>query len=215
VPGTEALSALEQLRRQGETGGFVAVLLGGERDVTFLQELLAQLAVPPEKVLEDAKAVDVRAWFSQRIAQDRGHYEARLGEWPTKPSAPASIMAHLDLPYLSRPKESVFIAKLPATNTWEVPAHLGLGGWNECPFPEELVAVSRYWYDTYGAEIAAVTSDTIEYVVDNPPNDRDTAEMLAREHFIYCTDIVHQGTGTLRNLAAGLVNAKVWFFWWD
>ena len=35
------------------------------------------------------------------------------------------------------------------------------------------------------------------------------------EQFAYCPDIVDQGAGTLEALAAVLVNASVWFFWWD
>ena len=48
-----------------------------------------------------------------------------------------------------------------------------------------------------------------------PPVDKESAEKLAREQFIFCTDIVYQGTETIRNLAATLMNAKAWFFWWD
>jgi hypothetical protein len=215
VPGAEALSTLEKLRRQGQMDGFTAVLLGGVKDVTFISDVQAEHAIAPEEVLKQAKTVDVQAWFSERVAQEPEYYEVEIGDWPGEPPTAESITAHLEMPYLSRPKKSVFIAKVPTMNSWEIPAYLGLGGWNECPFPKHLVAVSKYWHDVYGADIAAVTGDTIEYLVENPPADKEAAEKLAREHFIYCTDIVYQGTQTLRNLAAGLVNGKVWFFWWD
>jgi hypothetical protein len=40
---------------------------------------------------------------------------------------------------------------------------------------------------------------------------------LAWEHFVYCPDRVYQctRTGTLDELAAELLNAPVWYFWWD
>ncbi|WP_425147013.1 DUF4253 domain-containing protein [Deinococcus sp.] len=38
---------------------------------------------------------------------------------------------------------------------------------------------------------------------------------VAREHFAYTTDAVFQGAGSLQDLAQGLLNSNVWFFWWD
>ena len=38
---------------------------------------------------------------------------------------------------------------------------------------------------------------------------------LAREQFVYCPDIVYQGTGTLAGLAAALLEGTTWYFWWD
>jgi len=137
---------------------------------------------------------------------------SRPANGPKCPPEPKSIIAHLEMPGLDRPKKSVFIAKVPTVNNWEVPAYLGLGGWNECPSAEFLTAVSKYWHNAYGAEIGAVTGDTIEYLVAKPPTDKETAEKLAREQFIFCPDIVLQGTQTLLNLAGSLMNGKVWYF---
>jgi hypothetical protein len=60
-----------------------------------------------------------------------------------------------------------------------------------------------------------MSADTVELDVSCPVVGRERALALAREHFIYCYDIVHQGTGTLDHLAATLSNSGVWFFWWD
>jgi hypothetical protein len=38
---------------------------------------------------------------------------------------------------------------------------------------------------------------------------------LAQEHFIYCPELVHQGTQTLNSLAANICNNTIWNFWWD
>ena len=54
----------------------------------------------------------------------------------------------------------------------------------------------------------AVTSDTIELSVSNPPKTREDALKLAEEQFIYCEDIVLQGTETLEALATELLNSK-------
>lgn len=77
------------------------------------------------------------------------------------------------------------------------------------------MAVSRHWNEKYGAEIVAVGSDVVQYHVPRPPMSRRAAEQLAVEHFQYCTDLVHQGAGTLRGLASSLLGSDTWYFWWD
>jgi hypothetical protein len=38
---------------------------------------------------------------------------------------------------------------------------------------------------------------------------------LAREHYLYCNDVVDQGTNDLSTLAALLAASDWWYFWWD
>jgi hypothetical protein len=47
------------------------------------------------------------------------------------------------------------------------------------------------------------------------PATREAALELAREQYLYCNDIVDQGTGSLSGLAASLTTDDWWFFWWD
>lgn len=47
------------------------------------------------------------------------------------------------------------------------------------------------------------------------PQTREQALELAREHYVYCNDIVDQGLGTLSNLTATLMANDWWYFWWD
>jgi hypothetical protein len=112
-------------------------------------------------------------------------------------------------------KPRVFIAKISTTKGYEVPAYVSWGGWNECPMPEEHVAVLRHWNEIYGAEIISLTGDVLECTVSRPPTDKEAAFRLAHEQFLYCADIVHQGVGTLFALAAQLMNSRNWYFWWD
>lgn len=51
--------------------------------------------------------------------------------------------------------------------------------------------------------------------VPRPPRDRVEAKALAREQYLYCADIMEQGTNTLVKLASALLDAEAWFFWWD
>jgi hypothetical protein len=75
--------------------------------------------------------------------------------------------------------------------------------------------VFRYWNDRYGGEIIALTHDVAEATVGRPPTTRSEALALAQEQYEFCEDIVSQGTETIGQLAASLLNGRFWFFWWD
>ena len=86
------------------------------------------------------------------------------------------------------------------------------GGWNSCPKVTEHMAVSKYWYEQYGAYPAALSFDTIDYAVEKPVED---LEKLANEVGTYCYDIVEQGCETYSALALELQNSRIWNLWWD
>jgi hypothetical protein len=77
------------------------------------------------------------------------------------------------------------------------------------------LAFFRHWHDRYGARVITVTNDIIEFAVTRPPSTPAAANELAREQFVYCPDIVHQGVNTVGNLRASLLNSPNWYFWWD
>jgi len=77
------------------------------------------------------------------------------------------------------------------------------------------VAACKYWYEKYGAELAFIAFDTLEFFVGNPPTDEKTAIALATEHFLYCQDRITQGFDTVAALAGALMDSTVWYFWWD
>lgn len=112
--------------------------------------------------------------------------------------------------------EETILFEIPVKNPWEVIAWMPMGGWNECPDVSDMMAVSRYWYEKYGAVPAAFSHDTLEYVLDKPIGDEEAWE-LAREHYAFCPDRVDQctATGTLGEVADCLRKSSVWYFWWD
>ncbi|MFF2448240.1 DUF4253 domain-containing protein [Neobacillus sp. NPDC058068] len=111
--------------------------------------------------------------------------------------------------------EKIILAKIPTDKPWEVAAWVPMGGFNECPLPEEQVAVFKYWYEKYGATPALITPDVWELFVGNPPKTQEESELLAWEQFGFCGDIVWQGVGTVNSLSGTLINSSVWYFWWD
>lgn len=110
----------------------------------------------------------------------------------------------------------LILAEIPVSHPWEIFAWLPFGGWNECPDTSELMAVAEHWFDRYGAVPAVMTHDVLEFSLPAPV-DRDSAMELALEHYVFCPDVVDQGTegGTVGTLADTLAQSSVWFFWWD
>jgi hypothetical protein len=91
---------------------------------------------------------------------------------------------------------------------------LGFGGWNEAPAEDENAVIHPYWHAKHGAVPIFVGNDYLEFTVERPPVDAETLRKLAWEQYLYCTDIVDQGTETITALARALRRPR-WFFWWD
>lgn len=136
------------------------------------------------------------------------------GPWPKTPKP----LSNWSIPYdvLTRvPLPEVLVGLVPTETSWHVPAILRFGNWNECPPPEEHVALMKHWHERFGAELVGMTHDVVEMLVSRPPQDRAAAIELAKQQYDYCGDIVDQGVGSIEGLAAGLLKASVWYFWWD
>lgn len=112
-------------------------------------------------------------------------------------------------------KETVLF-EIPTQNPWEVVAYVPFGGWNDCPSVTEMAAVCKYWFEKYGAVPAAITHDTLEFILPKPVPEEEALE-VAREHFAFCSDRVDQctSTGTLGEVADCIRQSKIWYFWWD
>lgn len=108
------------------------------------------------------------------------------------------------------------LLRLPVRHPWEVIAYLPMGGWNDCPAPEDMISICKYWYEKYEAVPAVFTHDVMEFYAPKRLNGVDRIE-AAKEHYAFCTDRVDQGTRTYKisELAAGLEQSSVWYFWWD
>ena len=110
----------------------------------------------------------------------------------------------------------LILAKIPVDKPWDVFAYLPFGGWNECPGTEDLRAISKYWYEQYGAVPAVITHDELEFRLTIPAPAEKVIE-LAEEHYSFCPDTIEQGPEniTIAQLADILRKAYVWYFWWD
>ena len=119
-------------------------------------------------------------------------------------------------PFQAGSDDPIIIIKLPTTAPYEALAYLCMGGWNDCPEPAIQVAVSRYWYEKYGAVPAAISHDTVEYYVERPAQTDADAKAVAVELFYFSYgDAVYQGSETFEALANQVYSSRQWYVWWD
>lgn len=172
-----------------------------------------------KEILEKAEAIDAKTWLSDKISEirdmvnDDGYYadiwnlnEIKGGE----ENHTFSAYKHYET---GRVEDETIIVYVPTQKPYEVFAWISFGSWNECPNPEEMIAVSRYWYEKYGAVPAVIKHDILELIV--RPLTIKEAKVVAEEHYVFCQDIVDQGYGGLSVLADSLTKSTVWYFWWD
>jgi hypothetical protein len=215
VPGQQAIDHWKKLSNASNDTGYSPIILGPPHAVPEINDRMGIADDhAPDAILEASLKVDPEKWFAKQRELDPELYGMEESSWPDDVPPNDSITSIADI-LTQKIHPSITLALVPTPASWEAPAYLRFGGWNECPQPFEQVAIWRRWNYLYGAEICAITSDVVEAFVAKPPADRDAALKLACEQFNYCTDIVLQGTQSLEALAAGLLNGKTWYFWWD
>ena len=107
----------------------------------------------------------------------------------------------------------VILAKIPVKNPWEIFAYLPFGNWNDCPDTPELMAVSKYWFEQYGAVPVVMSHDELELLLP-APIDKEKAMDVAVEMYGFCPDM-DQNFDEIGALADSLWQSTVWYFWWD
>jgi len=217
----EIINRFNVLSEEGKVAGFYPLIIVPS-DV--LSESLESVLVDnnientPERIasirqtaINTINGIDGKMFLSSRLDELlKSHNDSSIELLGNFTQSSPQNMLNLYMPY-----SEIIIAKIPAKNPWELAVWMPMGGFNDCPMPEEQAAVFRYWYERYGAIPAAVTYDTWQIVLTKPPLTKDEAEALAKEQFAFCSDIIYQGAETIRELASALKNSTTWVFWWD
>jgi hypothetical protein len=214
--GLEAISLWRQLRAAAEATGYWPILLGQHNWPITQEHPIPDVTA----LLQQAESLQGATYFRAREEEleDVNEDEPIEDEWlemiggEIQPNT--TFVTPFDL-LENVPYATLTLALIPTRKSWEIPAYLGFGDWNECPHPATQVAILRYWHTQYGAEPVAITGDVMELQVEHPPQDEAEALVLAREHYLFCPDIVDQGVQSITNLAQTVVKAPVWYFWWD
>jgi len=214
----------KMLARQGENAGFrPLVVYASEHLLDALLTNLKQAGVTScleyrAKLLPVAERTDafglLQAWLNLGLAgQDP---IGLLGDFvPVRaPEGEDSLC----LSCRNHARE-LLILKCPTQNAWELPLFLPMGGFGDCPAPNEQAAVFRFWQEHYGATPVVAAWDVWELYVERPPMQLLEAERLAMQQFAFDRDLVlqaHRNDGdSIRALASHLLGAKAWYFWWQ
>ncbi len=243
ISAAEALDTWQRLRKVLKEIGYYPLIVDqsmmkfyqdalDEDGSEALEEILKEENYNPSKVVQAGLKINPQVWMKRLIKKNPSLLDLYRGDWPKgRPRKKKLENDSLSIAkvYDKTFSEKVFADKLylqlaPAKNSWEIPGVLnwnimeeviGWFGWGECPPPPVHTSFTRYWNKKYGAEIVSYSDDYYEMIVENPPKNREDALELAKEQYLYCPDIVSQGTETLECFAYSLINEPVWFFWWD
>ncbi len=218
IAGTEAIETLKARRMEYQSSGEYPYLIGDSEDLERLEQSTEYDQRSPTDIIEQSRDIDLNQWVAQRCTQavqEYGFDQANmLGQWPDEMFEKGANSLHIDI-LTGETKPQVHIGIATIEHPWHLPAVLKYGGWNDCPTAEFHCAFFRAWQEKFAAQITGMSNDVIECVVDNPPNDRQTAIDLAWQQYWYCADIVEQGCQSISNLAAALLDSNYWYFWWD
>jgi len=104
------------------------------------------------------------------------------------------------------------VSVVKATSIGEVLAIMGTNGWNYDMSPEDVIAQVNEWDERFGLVLRGAAYDWFEAEFLQQP-----ADMLeyADEVYVFCPDVVDQGTETVEVLAEEMTRTNTLFCWWD
>jgi hypothetical protein len=215
VSGSATFQMWHSLRAMVEETGYWPIVLGNEERLEKLLEVRSyNSAQTTSEIIREGLKIDPLVWLKSNFAEAPDYeFEEQETEYYKASENNSTIDSFL----LSRNTptqkilETVLIGLLPTTNSWETVAIVKYGGWNACPVTAVHVSIAKRWQELYGAEIAGVNFDCLEFYVNKPPTNFTQAFELAQEHYTYCSE----SEMPIRYAAKELINSKTWFFWWD
>lgn len=189
-----------------------AFMLAGAQDAGLIDAKSAEAILAAgwdtgEDVL-DSYLAETRAPFGLEFPGLAPAEDARLPDGRLRAAVAAYQPAFLGLVVADRP------ADVPAAAGWT-----GFGvDWLGSPDARclEVSAVLRSWETRFGARPLRIGSDIIlRVLVERPPSTFEAAIRVAAEHVAFAAEYGRYSGQPISELAADLVGAPVWHFWWD
>lgn len=219
VPTAQAMAVYDAIKGKGEG---LPLFLGGTDDAANLAHM-ADLAAKEPAIVADSLAMAAEFRFPEEcwrfadgtipdIHDDIAHLRANPGPWPDRADGMTTLPVLMDL-RTGRPRETIHIATIPTQDNTAIPAYLNFGGWNACPYPHVFVAALRKWRADWGAELVAITSDTLDVRFPRKPASREAALDLCFEMMALGSDTLMDGDPA--QFAAEAMLSEYWQFWWD
>ncbi len=217
TPEETIIKSYHDALEKGRAEGFVPVIICNDDVLEEQLEMMLQDGYSANETLQNDMSGGKE--FLDKVIAEMGEYDEEFCiEEITGEICGGEVLNRISAfrEVLSGKVPETALIKIPTENPWEIPAYIPFGGWNECPAPEDMTMVCKYWYEKYKAVPAAISHDVLEFVLPEPIV-KDEAMAVAVEHFAFCEDRVFQctGTGTIGELADCLSKSTVWYFWWD
>lgn len=206
----DAVKKYFEFREQGKKDGFIPVIVSFEE--LYIGNLKYSLGCEdeesPAKIKEIVKAFHEKMLTIEvedgKAYLDKNYVDAEWNE--------AEFNKNKKVEECFSPFMSLYLVKVPVTEPWRIWAYLPYGNWNSCPDVSKHMAVSKYWYEQYGAYPAAISGSCVDYAVEKPVKD---CKALVKEMGGYCFDFIEQGFETYSALGACVKKNRIWNFWWD
>ena len=144
-----------------------------------------------------------------------GGYELEKDELEVEDD-PTADVDDLDFEDEMEKHGEILIAEIPVENPWEIFAYIPFGGWNDCPGNEDIMSISKYWFEKYGAIPFEISHNTLEYIVEKPVDDEDKIR-FTEEFYAFCPDSVdkYMESFNIDKLAKKIYKNKLSNFQWN
>jgi Domain of unknown function (DUF4253) len=156
---------------------------------------------------DDDVLAEARAPFGRRFPGLAPPSYSRLSPAEMGQALASLAPAYLGVAAAGRP------ADLPAVVGWSVFGSDGIG------LDARSLAVAtvlRSWEERFGARLLRIGSDAkLKVLVERPPRTLEAAWPIAAEHWALADECCGSGLRDVPAIAASLVNAPIWTFWWD
>jgi hypothetical protein len=187
----------------GQTGLWPLMIIDERLDLGYLDPQW------PQHVTVDLAEALPKRWaefgaYDEELREQMGAFPGLAAPGPEPAEDPAEqVFAALEIDSL---------ALVPVQRPADALAAIGWMGAVNSFTPVELVPYLRSWEERFDARVVALGFDTVHVAVARPPAETDKA---AAEVYMFCPDIVHQGIGSVEELAATMIPSPYWYFWWD
>lgn len=212
ITDSELMEVYRVAAERGKQEGFTPVLVPDDDILDEYFDILHDGDYHIPEVLAAMEKLDGKSILQERLQMTEEEWRQSKEFRGCLTGQPG--IQRISLSESTEKKSRIALVEVPTAQPWEAVVYVPFGGWNDCPVPEEMAAILKYWYEEWGAVPAVITHDELQMVLPRPIPEEAIWD-VAEEQYAFTVDCVDQGTETLGALASLLLRSVVWYFWWD
>jgi hypothetical protein len=158
IAGSQALPVWQLLREHVHDTGYWPIIFGDDEEVQIFRSWIpedGQHLPPPRTQIAQSQSIHAQEALRQALLFNCGdqqdpevaeYFASLRGVWPEHTSGLTTFsILHKPIEHTLYPQ--IALGFVPTTISWQVPAFLYYGDWNECPPSTHHCAILRYWQD--------------------------------------------------------------------